>query len=519
MLLWPEVTHFTNGNPINGTVLYSVFSSSASYSMNYTNPIVVTDETTCTIEDVVNSSASIFYQVLSSVSNPPSAPSNLDVVVISNTQIDLSWQDNSSDEAGFVIERKIDEGGVFSIIDSVAADVNTYSDITVSERTSYYYRVYAYNDAGNSDYSNTAIGNIITSTSWEFTYGGTGNEEAYCVKQTSDGGYVVVGYSESYTNGDKDVWLLKLDVNGNEEWSQNYGGVENDVGNYVQQTDDGGYIIAGNTESFSLGDQDYYLIKTDASGNEEWYQHYNYTTAWAYAECVEIIPSTGYAVLGASFVSVEVDYQFWLVITDEYGNLLEEHQFGGQYVQYGHCLKRTSDEGIIMMGRSTIIPGNTDFWMVKVDENYNEMWNANFGGTFHDYGYSVQETSDGGFVGAGKLNTSAPDLCIVRTNASGGLVWENAYGGTGSDYGQSVAICSDGGYAVAGYSNSFGNSNDVYLVKVNSSGELEWEETYGDTGDDKGYHIEATSDGGLIIAGCFYNVSSESKDFYVIKLD
>ena len=246
--------------------------------------------------------------------------------------------------------------------------------------------------------------------------------------QTADGGYVLAGSTYSFGPGNGDVWLVKTDASGNHQWNQTYGGTSIDGGTSMVQTADGGYVIAGITYSFGAGNSDFWLIKTDASGNHQWNQTY-----------------------------------------------------GGTSPDYGYSMVQTADGGYVLAGSTySFGPGNGDVWLVKTDASGNHQWNQTYGGTSIDGGTSMVQTADGGYVIAGitySFGAGNSDFWLIKTDASGNHQWNQTYGGTNSDSGRSVVQTGDGGYAIAGYTNSLGaGANDMWLVKTDAIGltELEW---------------------------------------------
>ena len=262
--------------------------------------------------------------------------------------------------------------------------------------------------------------NPMSATYFAKTYGGTDLNWAYSVQQTSDGGYIVAGETWSFGAGGWDIFLINTDANGNIIWAKTYGGTDWDKASSVQQTSDGGYIVAGWTESFGAGWADIFLIKTDTNGNIIWAKTY-----------------------------------------------------GGTSRDVASSVQQTSDGGYI-------VAGWTDSWggilLIKTDANGNVMWAKTYGGTYNDRASSVQQTSDGGYIVAGwtrSFGAGDYDVFLIKTDASGNIIWAKTYGGTYSDHAYSVQQTSDGGYIVAGRTSSFGaGGGNFFLIKTDANGNI-----------------------------------------------
>jgi predicted secreted protein len=302
---------------------------------------------------------------------------------------------------------------------------------------------------------------------WFKTFGGSGNDEGYSVQQTSDGGFILVGYTESFGTEGRDVWLIKTDADGNKLWDRTFGGSNWDEGCSVQQTSDGGFIVVGTTESFGAGGPDVWLIKTDANGNKQW-----------------------------------------------------DRTFGGSDSDGGISVQQTSDGGFILVGTTNSFgAGLADVWLIKTDASGNREWDRTFGGGDLDWGSSVQQTSDGGFIVVGItrfFGAERADVWLIKTDASGNREWDRTFGGGDLDWGSSVQQTSDGGFIVVGWTTSFG-AGDVWLIKTDADGNKLWDRTFGGSMADGGWSVQQTSDGGFILVGWTTSFGAGEADVLLIK--
>ncbi len=362
-------------------------------------------------------------------------------------------------------------------------------------------------------------------TLWTRTFGGTNIDIGHSVEQTSDGGFIITGYTRSYgTMSGRNVWLIKTDALGDMEWENTYGGNNDDEGHSVQQTSDGGYIIAGLTNSFGAGLKDVYLIKTDSLGIMQWERTFGGAND---DEGYSVLQTNdgGFIVGGVTSSFSNGGRDVFLVKTDASGNFLWQKNLGGLSSDGAWDIQHTSDDGFIIAGwtfsHGPGFLGNA--WLVKTDSLGNEQWNKAFGGTDVDRAYSVQQTTDGGYVLTGYTDSFGAglyDMLLIKTDNVGNQVWMKTFGGTGRDYGHSVQQTMDGGFIAAGYTLSFGaGGDDMHVVKTDANGNEQWSKTYGGSSSDVAYGIRETSDGGYIITGHTLSSGAGVHDVWLIRVD
>lgn len=363
-------------------------------------------------------------------------------------------------------------------------------------------------------------GSVPPELAWQKTYGGAAWDAARSVRQTQDDGFIIAGFTWSYDPGKSDVYLVRLDPEGNLQWQRAYGGPDSEYAWSVQQTQDGGFITAGYTESHSVGGTQACLLKVDASGNLQWYRTYG---ADSYAFSVEQTRDGGFIAAGSTASHSAGDADVYLFKTDASGNQEWYQTYGGVNYDAARSVQQTQDGGFIVAGSTASYgAGKMDVYLVKTDASGNLQWQRTFGGPGNDYGWSVQQTQEGGFVVAGyteSFGAGETDVYLVKTHAAGNLQWARTYGGAGAEYAYSVQQTRDGRFIIAGSTASYGHGDtDVYLVKTDAQGNLRWDRTYGGVDSDAAYSAQETRDGGYVIAGVTGSYGAGDWDMYVIRL-
>lgn len=407
-------------------------------------------------------------------------------------------------------------------------------------------------------------GAIIAQTvniDWQKAMGGTLSEGAYNLDATSDGGLIAAGYTYSGVSGIKtdgeygagDYWVVKTDAAGNIEWQKTYGGSGYDQLETVAQTADGGYIIGGystsnisgiKTENNNAGSIDIWILKLDATGNIIW-QNTIGGSASDYLGSVDITADGGYIVGAYSYSDISGDKtenhigdaDYWILKLNAAGNIVWQNTIGGTAADYCFRARELSAGGFIVSGSSasqisgdksegTVGPGSvTDIWVLKLDNIGNIVWQNTIGGNGVETAFELEVTADGGaIIGTYTLSmasgdksenniSGAPttyDYWVVKVNSSGIVEWENTIGGTGDDYCHGLTQTNDGGFAVSGYStspasgdkteNMFGVA-DYWVVKLDSLGNILWDKNIGGNLSDYSYDIIQLNDGRLVLGG------------------
>ena len=306
-------------------------------------------------------------------------------------------------------------------------------------------------------------------TLWARTFGGFADEYCHSVRPTTDGGCIAAGQTESFGAGQIDFWAVRTDADGDTVWTRTFGGSGCELCQSVQQTTDGGFILAGCTWTFGAGSGDFWLVKTDANGDTAWTRTFGGGSE-DYCYSVQQTSDGGYVLAGytRSFGAGSLD--FWMVKTDASGDALWTRSFGGANIDACAAVQQTADSGYVMAGRTNSYgAGNYDFWLVRCDAAGDTLWTRTFGGILSDQCKAVQQTIDGGFVLAGQTESfgaGESDFWMVKTDPDGNLAWDRMAGGTLGECCFTVQQTSDSGYIQAGETYSYGAGwYDFWLVR------------------------------------------------------
>jgi uncharacterized delta-60 repeat protein len=365
-------------------------------------------------------------------------------------------------------------------------------------------------------------GSLILNAQWARTYGGSDFDRAFFIQQTSDGGYVVAGYTASDGAGISDIWVLKLSLAGVIEWQHAYGGSGDDVAYAVQETSDEGYIVAGYTYSFGAGESDYWILKLTSEGEIEWEFTYGGIGDDA-AYAIQETSDGGYIVAGHTHFFGAPTSDTWILKLTSEGDIEWQHIYGGTGDDKAYAVQETSEGGYIVAGSTQYLGAlDHDFWVLKLTSAGFREWQRIYGGFGDDVAYSIQETSDEGYIVAGDTDSfgnKKSELWILKLTSLGNVEWESIYGGSADDYLNCIKETSDGGYIVTGNTYSFGaGDSDILAFKLSSLGNIEWQRTYGGSEEDAAYYIQDTNDGGYVVAGYTDSFGAGGSDFLLLKL-
>ncbi|MFC1543144.1 hypothetical protein ACFL4K_01235 [Candidatus Neomarinimicrobiota bacterium] len=355
------------------------------------------------------------------------------------------------------------------------------------------------------------------------TYGGIFHDLGFSVQQTSDGGYIFTGDTFSFGAGGIDIWLVKTDAAGDTVWNKTFGGSSEELSRSVQQTSEGGYIVVGYTNSFGAGDMDTWLIKTNEAGNTVWTRTYGGSQDDR-GYFVQQTSDSGYVITGETSSYGAGGEDIWLIKTDASGDTVWTRTFGGSQNDRGYTVHQTSDEGyIIVGGTGSFGAGDDDVWVIKTDALGDTVWTKTFGGSDGDWGYSIQQTSDVGYIVAGlteSYGSGNSDIWLIKMDALGDTVWTKTYGGSNNDWGYDVQQTTDGGYIIAGETTSKGSGpSDAWLIKTGPSGDMVWNKLFGGNKYETGYTVRQNANGGYVLLGFTSSYGEGGFDVLLIITD
>lgn len=403
------------------------------------------------------------------------------------------------------------------------------------------------------------------SIQWQKSFGGSQSDQAMHGVACSDGGYITIGTTRS-TNGDVtgnhgeyDVWVVKTNSNGAMQWQKCFGGTNWDFGKYIQQTADGGFIIAGSTgsndgdASGNHGSIDAWVVKLNAAGNIEWQKCLGGSSTDE-AICIKQTSDGGYIVAcntGSNNGDVTVFYgvlDYWIVKLSGTGVIQWQKSFGGSDNEQIYSIRQTADGGYIASGQSksnngdvTGNHGNFDYWIIKISTTGTLQWQKSLGGVGSDLGMGITITADGGYIVTGQTdsfggdvvgNHGSADAWVVKLDATGNKIWQKCFGGPSYDVGTDIFQQPNGNFIMISYaaSNSgdpTGNQGlfDFWLVNFDPTGNLIWQKTYGGDKNDVAFAVSPTIDNGFILFG--YSASATGDvtlnqgmdDYWIVKLN
>jgi hypothetical protein len=336
-----------------------------------------------------------------------------------------------------------------------------------------------------NSFSQCAQGDVIT---FQKTYGGSGNERAHSIQLTADGGYIVAGETTSFGAGSKDWFVMKINADGIEQWTKTYGSTSADDGNSItiKQTSDLGFIVAGHTESFGAGSfYDSYVIRLNNSGNVLWEKRMTGSSWDSFRDVIEL--SNGdFLFTGTGISNTNGNADAHLVRVSSSGNLIWIKNTGTISREHSQSVIELSNGDILFSGPSNFSdPGSStaNAYVAKIDQNGNFIQAKQYGLTsFYDDFNEIRLLSDGNILNVGITKSYGAgdyDIWLVKTDVNGNVIWTKTYGGSGVDIGVNVREKTNGELVVSGYTSSFGNGNELLIINTDGLGNVLWSNKYG----------------------------------------
>jgi hypothetical protein len=316
------------------------------------------------------------------------------------------------------------------------------------------------------------LGDVI----WSMIYGGEGKDNGWDVLELEDGGFLIVGFTDSFGAGEMDIYLIRTDDLGNLLWERTFGGPRSEYGWAMAPTSDGGFVLAGQSTSYGDGAEDGYLVKVNAQGEEIWSQ----TFGGPFEDrlfSVDQSADSGFVLTGTTTSFGSGNRDAYLVKASETGDLVWTQVFGEEQDDVGHSVRQTSDRGFIVTGYTKSFDANNyDTWLIKTDEAGELQWQKFYGESGDDRTIYGEQTDDGGYIMTGYTtgyDSVGWDVFLVRADSSGAVIWLRTFGGKADDTGYTVRQTSDGGFILTGETYSSGKGGgDMYVIKVNQDGDI-----------------------------------------------
>lgn len=350
-------------------------------------------------------------------------------------------------------------------------------------------------------------------------------EYGYDIVSTDDGGYLLAGLSYTFSSGSSDFYLVKTDAYGVAQWSESYGGVSADFPTRIKATSDGGFVMAGTTASSGQGFNDAYVVKINAMGDTLWTRTYG---DW-YNELLFDIDETsdqGFIMVGRTQSFSNISGEVYLIKTNSTGDTTFTKRYGGSSLNWGIAVEQTADNGYLITGKTESFgAGGQDVYVIRTDQAGDTLWTKTFGGNMHDFSNDLHLTSDGGFIMLGTHNSGdidglTGDIFLEKVSSTGVSEWQQSYGGAGGEFANKMVKTQDGGYFLVGATNTIGAGNfDMYAIKTDGAGNMLWDSTFGGSGIEAGYGVVETASGGYAMVGRTGSIGAGQDDMYLVYLD
>ncbi len=362
-------------------------------------------------------------------------------------------------------------------------------------------------------------------TAFIYTYGGIQNDVCNQIKPTNDGGYIMIGTSNSFGCGNTDFYAIKVDSVGRHEWSKTYGGLENEEGFSVTQTFDKGYAFVGFTDSYGAGGYDVYLVKTDSQGNFQWQRTYG-GSDWDFGYSIQQLPDSGFVICGLTYSYGLGNGNVYVIRTNKNGDTLWTRAIGDSgYYSVGNsiCVQEDSLYGIV--GNKTLLNSeDTSVYFILMNDKGGVEKHITYGGVHNYFGNSISEAIDHGFIIYGSTDSIKPgklDEMMIRTDSTGNIMWLQDYASPGIGIGRDAVQTSDNTYISVGTNNSYGlGGYKMHMQHLDKYGYWIAGPSFGGTGNEEGNSIALAKNGNVLFAGATSSLGYTTglNDVYIVRL-
>lgn len=376
----------------------------------------------------------------------------------------------------------------------ILSSVGTSSDLFLNQRS----------ELKKHFFDSNQVIDISAVIEWNKTFGGSPSDGFVSVRQTSDNGFIITGYTYSYSQGKEDMWIVKTDKDGIEEWNVSFGGLSHDQGLDVIQTMDGNFIAVGQIYSEKTRSYDASMININSMGNIEW----NLTISFNGSDCATSACNTsdnGYLIVVNSETAARTDC--YLIKVDEYGKKIWEKSVGNQIntdMINGLSLIKAQDSGFLLTGQLLNVHDDLDGFLIKTDESSNVIWMKRYGGVQTDFLRSI-ERDENEYILCGTTKSYGSgnyDVWLLKVNEMGDEQWNTSLGGSSFEEGYAVQPALNEGYLIGGYTFSYGNGkSDAWILKTDEKGVEQWNQTFGGPSIDKAFSIQQINNDKYVIAG------------------
>lgn len=358
-------------------------------------------------------------------------------------------------------------------------------------------------------------------THWAKTFGGSSYEVAKAITTTSDDSLVVAGYTHSYGNGSNDMYILRLDTNGNKIWAKTFGGSKTDDANAITTLSDGSLVVAGTSYSYGNGEGDMYILRIDANGNKVWAKTFGGSKV-EHANAIATLSDDSLVVAGITD-SYGIGNDMYIIRVDANGNKIWEKNFGGNSSESAYAIATYLNDNTIVAGAThSYGNGESDMYVLRLDASGNKIWEKSFGKASFDNVSAVTILSNGRIILAGDTHLDSygdPKYYVLCLDDKGNKIWEKTFSGSNYDIAKAVTTLPDDSIVIAGYNYPSNDDEDFYLVRLDANGDKIWAKNFGGSRGEVAETIIALSDGSLVVAGNTSSYGNGESDMYILRLD